>query len=112
RPLVGRERVDPLPAQPDRPFGRPDEASDQVEGRRLAAPGWAEEAEELAVLDLDVDLAQGDVVAVPLGHTTQLDPGAARLSPGHTRSRCRRHGHRVRRRYQHADWLSRMWNPA
>src|SRR5262249_25083630 len=46
RALVRGKGVDALPAQPDRAFGWPDEASDEVERRRLAAAGGSEQAEE------------------------------------------------------------------
>src|SRR5439155_19339234 len=82
RTLVRRQRVNPVPAQPDRPVAWSDEAADQVELRRLAATRGAEQAEELAVRDLEVELADGDVAAVTLRHPAQLDPGAARVRPG------------------------------
>ena len=93
RPLVRREVVDPPPAQPDRPFARPDEAADQVERRRLAASGRAEETEELTVADLEVERAQRDVAAVPLRDLPELDPPPPHRGVGRLRGRCRRHRH-------------------
>ena len=42
------------------------EAADDVEQRRLAAAGRAEQADELAVADVQVDVVEGDDVRRPL----------------------------------------------
>ena len=78
RSLVRRQVVDAAAAQPDGSLRRPDEAADQVQRCRLATAGWAEQAEELAVADVEVEGLQCDVVAVPLRDCAQLDPGASR----------------------------------
>jgi spermidine/putrescine transport system ATP-binding protein len=53
-PPVRRQRLDPLVADPDLAGRRVDEPADQVERRRLSAPRRAEQAEELALADLEV----------------------------------------------------------
>ena len=55
------------------------EAADHAQGRRLAAAGRTEQAEELAVLDLEVDVVDGDHVAERLRHLDEADVDR----PGH-----------------------------
>ncbi len=55
-PLVGRQPRDVLAVELDQARGRLLEATDHPERRRLAASGRAEEAEELSVLHLEVDV--------------------------------------------------------
>ena len=52
-----------------------DEASDEVQGRRLAAAGRAEEGEEAAARDLEVEGIYGDEVAEPLRRALEHDVG-------------------------------------
>ena len=55
-----------------RPDGRLLEAADHPQRRRLAAARRAEQAEELAVLDLEIDVVDGDGVAERLTTSTSL----------------------------------------
>ena len=73
RPPIGREPVDVLTADQDLPGGRCDEATDEVQRGRLPAPGRAEQAEELAFLDLEISGLQGHVRPVPLRHAAEGD---------------------------------------
>ena len=49
------------------------EAADHPQGRRLAAAGRPEQAEELAVTNLEVDVVDGDRLAELLDHIHELD---------------------------------------
>ena len=62
-PLVGRQPGDVLALQLDAPGGRLLEAADHPQRGRLAAAGRAEQAEELAVHDLEVDVVDREDVA-------------------------------------------------
>ena len=55
----GGSHVTSWPWSSIRPGGRLLEAADHPQGRRLAAAGRAEQAEELAVADLEVDVVDG-----------------------------------------------------
>src|SRR4029453_6099324 len=70
--LAGRER---------------DEPPDEVQRRRLAAPGRAEQTEELARVDAEGDAVERDGVAVLLCDVDDLDRG--RGGVGHRRLRLR-----------------------
>ena len=94
RSLVRRQRVDPPAVQRDRPLRRRDETADEIQRRRLAAARRAEQAEELAVADGQVELGQGEVTAVPLHDSAQLDAGEHGVG-GHRLGRLRHHGHRA-----------------
>src|SRR6185312_11027248 len=87
-PPVRRQRLDALVADPDLAGRRVHEAADQVERRRLAAPGRTEQAEELALADLEVRRADGDLRAVVLRHVDQADGGigAHRVHPHEPRT--------------------------
>ncbi len=58
--LVGGEPGHVLALELDPALRRLLEAADHPEGRRLAAAGWAEEAEELALVDVEVDVVDGE----------------------------------------------------
>ena len=60
--LVGRQPGHVLALQLDQAGGRLLEPADHPQGRGLAAARGAEEAEELAVLDLEVDVVDRDHV--------------------------------------------------
>src|SRR5579862_78242 len=77
-PLVRRELVDAAAADPDLALGHRDEAADQVQRRRLAAAGRPEEAEELAVADLELDPTERHLVAVAFDDAAELDAGCRR----------------------------------
>ena len=75
--LVRREPVDALAADPDLAGGGRDEAADHVQRRRLTAAGGAEQAEELALLDVEGRRLEREVRAVPLRDSFQPDRGVA-----------------------------------
>src|SRR5439155_9324661 len=79
---VRRKTVDA--ASPDRDLARRrrDEAPDEIQRGRLPTTGRAEEAEELALGDLEVDGGQRDVGAVALRHPTQRYRGGELAHPG------------------------------
>ena len=58
--LVGRQHVDDLVADDDPPFGLGDEAGDDAQQRGLAAAGRAEQRDEFAALDVEIDVLDGD----------------------------------------------------
>ena len=62
--LVGRQPGDVLALELDRALGRLLEAADHPQRRGLAAAARAEEAEELAVADLEVDVVDGEEALV------------------------------------------------
>ena len=69
---------DVVPVDPDRPGRRPVQRADQVQQRRLAGPGRADDGDQLAVPDAQVDLAQRDHAArVGPAHAGQFDHRAA-----------------------------------
>ena len=81
----------------------------------LPQPGRPEQAEELAVADLEVEARQRDLRAVALDDRAQLDPRGHGRRSVLGESRNRRHSGNVvapppRRTYHHADSLSRMRN--
>ena len=67
RPLVGRQPGHVLPVDLDAPEGRRLEAREHPEQRRLAAARAAEQAEQLALPDVEADVVDGDEVAELLG---------------------------------------------
>ena len=71
--LVRRQPRHVLALELDQPGGRLLEAADHPQRRRLAAAGRAEEAEELAVPDLEVDVVDGDRVAELLDDIDETD---------------------------------------
>ena len=79
--LVGRQPGHVLALQLDEPGGRLLEAADHPQGRRLAAARGPEEAEELAVLDLEIDVVDGHGVAELLDDIDESD-----VHDGHVRS--------------------------
>ena len=104
------------PGQPEHPDGapvRPAEPLGALDGRRLAGPVGAEDPEDLATTDREVDAVDGDVGAVPLRQAPDLDRrvdwfdrlGRLRRFDRHKRCRhfgdrrhvatVRRHGRRV-----------------
>src|SRR5262249_29296260 len=72
---VRRQLVDALVADVDLAARRVHEAADQVQRRRLAAPGGAEQAEELALGDLEVRRTERGLAAVLLRHAEEPDRG-------------------------------------
>jgi hypothetical protein len=73
RAPVGRKFGHIGAGDPHDAAGRFDESADHVQRRRLAATGRSEQAEELAVPDVQVEGAQRDRVAVTLLDATQFD---------------------------------------
>ena len=73
RPLVGGNAGDRLVGEEDLALGRLIEAGDHAQRGRLAAAGRAEHREELALLDLDAHVLDGDEVAERLGDVLDLD---------------------------------------
>ncbi len=69
--LVGRQVVDRPALDAQLARGHRDEPADEVEGRRLAAAGRSEQAEELARLDDHRHVVEGDRVTVAFGHVAQ-----------------------------------------
>src|SRR6185312_4766474 len=65
--LVGRQPRDVGAGELDEARRRLLEAADHAQGRRLAAARWPEEAEELALLDVEIDVVDGVRVAIHLG---------------------------------------------
>ena len=61
-----RQARDVLVVEQIRPRGRLDEPGDHPQRRRLAAAGRAEQGHELAVGDVEVELVDGDGLAVVL----------------------------------------------
>src|SRR5439155_7306036 len=88
-PLVRREPVDALALDEDRAQRRRDEAADEAQGRSLPAARRTEQAEELAVADLELGGLDRRVLTVLLRDAAELDarrvgrPGACagRLVP-------------------------------
>ena len=74
--LVRTEAVDPLAAQPDLALARLEQPGDRPQCRGLARAVRADEGDDLALLDVDRDAAQGvdravvgvDVVELEQGH--------------------------------------------
>ncbi len=99
------ESSDVASADPDRPGGRTVDSRDEVEERRLAAPRWADDGEELAGGDREVDRVEGD--DRPHSRIDLRDPLAD------DRGRRRRRRARIRRRHAPEDigYLSRVWSP-
>src|SRR5262249_8959166 len=83
RPDVGAEARERPRAQLDLAFARLDEAGDHAEDGRLAATGRAEEREELALLDRQVQLAHGDEFAEALHHADEGKVVRHALASGH-----------------------------
>ena len=72
-----------LAEQPGLALGRRQQAGQHLHGRGLAAAVRAEEAEDLAALDAEVDMVDGDEVAEPLGQAWPRWPA----SPSSRRAR-------------------------
>src|SRR5207302_1349301 len=75
------ERV--APEELDRALGRPDQAEHHAQGRRLPGPVRPEVAEDVARLDRQVDVVDGDDLAVALDEPARRD----RRRLAHLRSR-------------------------
>ena len=74
RPAVGgRDGVDHLAVDGEFAAGRPLEAGDHAQQRRLAAAGRADEDDELAVGDLQIDVVQHVDAAEGLRDIGELD---------------------------------------
>src|SRR5207247_81043 len=84
RPLVEALELDAV--DPDAAGSRPVDRTDQVEERRLAAPGRARDGDELSALDFEIDPAERDgragTFAVDAAHPFEPDQlfGAARAA--------------------------------
>ena len=65
--LGRRHAGDVLAIEPDRAFGRPHHARDQVEHRRLTGTVRTDQADDLAAADRDRDVAVGDEARKALG---------------------------------------------
>jgi len=61
--------------------GRGGEATDDAEEGCLAAPGWAEDGEEVAFVDLEVDRLDGADLAECLGHASQPEQDISAAVP-------------------------------
>ena len=79
-PPVGRRLVDELAADADLAGRGCSEAADQTERRRLATSRRTEQAEELPVLNLQVDRVKRCLRAVTLGDPGELDRRSAHCS--------------------------------
>ncbi len=81
--LVRRQPGDVLALELDQPGRRLLEAADHPQRRRLAAARGPEQREELAVLDLEVDVVDRDDVAEAFGDVdeTDIDFGHGRPGP-------------------------------
>ena len=81
--LVGRQPGHVLALQLDQAGGGHLEAADHPQRRGLAAAGRPQEREELAVLDIEVDVVDGGAVAEALDDVHEMDVdlrhGPARL---------------------------------
>ncbi len=106
--LVGRQPGHVLALELDQARGRCLEATDHPQGRRLAAPRRPEQAEELTVADLEVDVVDGDRLAELLDHIHELDVDRWQRSPpaGGPRPPPSR-GSGAATRYGRARWVSR-----
>ena len=86
--LVRRSAGDVLPADQDRPCGRVAEAGDHPQRRGLAAPPRAQQREELAARDVEVEVVDHGRSAEDLRQAAQLDRRCAHWrSPPVIRSR-------------------------
>ena len=74
--LVRRQSGDRAVAEVDRPRARLLEAADHAQRRRLAAARRAEQRVELAALDLEREVVDGDDVVELLRHVLEADVGA------------------------------------
>ena len=72
---VGLEAVDPLPAEPDRPAVRREDAGDHVEEGRLPAPVRPDEADELPFGDPRTDAIDRPQAAEPLLDVLEPEDG-------------------------------------
>jgi hypothetical protein len=70
---VGRHADDRDALDRDRALGRLLEAGDHPQRRRLAAPRRAQQREELAVVNVEVQPVDGDQIVKALGHPSQGD---------------------------------------
>ena len=102
RPPVGRHAGEVLPVEQHLAGGRLLEAGDHPHQRGLAAARGAEEGEELALVDDEREVVDGDEIAEALGDVAELDEGLRRgvvprreFPPDRTKS-LRRHRYRLR----------------
>ena len=78
RPPVGRHAGEVLPVEQDLARGRLLEAGEHAHQRGLAAAGRAEQGEELALVDDEREIVDGDEIAEALGDVAELDEGLRR----------------------------------
>ena len=83
--MVEREHViepaDALAVDEHLSRGRLDQPVDHAQQRRLAAPGAADQREQLAGRDRERDVVHGSNVAEATGQVSNLDHGFATLTP-------------------------------
>ena len=90
RPAIGRNGGHGVTVDLDLACARRLEARDQPQQRGLPAARWAEQGEELALLDLQVDRVNGSNVPEPLREIAQRnEAGAAHRTTTASARRCR-----------------------
>ena len=77
--VLGREVVDHAVADLELALGDVLEAGDHAQRGRLAAARRADEDQELLVLDLEVEIVDGDHIAVPFPDVVERNRGHANL---------------------------------
>jgi hypothetical protein len=88
-PSDGHTLLPGVPTEhPDVAGRRPDEVEQEVDGRRFARAVRPQEAEDLALGDLEVEVADGRHVAETLGDVPQLDRAHGTLACGDFVYRC------------------------
>src|SRR6202042_3564469 len=76
-PIIGSERGDVAPLEPDRARGRREQAADQIEERRLAGAVRTDDRAQFARLDGQRYVVDGDQVAKALRCALDLKQGHA-----------------------------------
>ena len=74
-PVLGIEIVDQPVADVDVPAGHRNEAGNEIERRRLAAAGRADQSDELSVVDRQRNVVDGQDRAITLDDVLQYDSG-------------------------------------
>ncbi len=109
--LVGRQRCDVLTGQQHRALAGVAEAADHAERGGLAAARGAEQGEEVAGLDVEVQAVDGVGVRVLLGDTVEPD-GGGRVHGDHSPERMSRPPRRPKRRGMNRARAIRAMDPA